>query len=483
MKRFLYLLLILTTLLALTAAFAEDSVVYEAEKAAFTGAITAKTEATASGWKTVGTFEKPEDSVTFTITVPEDGTYDLFLTCKGIGGSKINNLLVDGVQQGTFECGNLKYEDAPVRGVLLTAGEHTVTVTPSWGWMYLDKLTVVRAQGIDNAVYEVSPTLINPNATENARKLYTWLCDIYGTYTLSGQVCDKGIKGTEFKAIHDVTGKYPAMLGLDMMDYPPSRRALGASNPTAVERAIEFHKEGGLVTFCWHWTADKKYILDGKDENGNPRWWGGFYTKNVNFDLEAVMNGSDPYGKETLDKDIAEIAKQLLRLQDAGVPVLWRPLHEASGGWFWWGAKGAEPYKQLWIYLYDQLTNVYGCNNLIWVWNGQAKDWYPGDAYVDIIGEDIYADNHSYSAQNAKFIELLDYADTNKIIALTENGVVFDIDNVVATNARWAWFNTWSGDFVVKYGKYSEAYTEKDILKKAYDSEHVITLDEMPDLY
>ena len=470
-------------LAACSTAFAEDSVVYEAEKAAFTGGITAKTEATASGWKAVGTFEKPEDTVTFTITVPADGTYDMFLTCKGIGGSKINNLLVDGVQQGTFECGNLQYEDAPVRGVLLTAGEHTVTVTPSWGWMYLDKLTVVHSQGIDHSVYDVSPTLINPNATENARKLYSWLCEIYGTYTLSGQVCDKGIKGPEFKAIHDVTGKYPAMLGLDMMDYSPSRRALGASSPTSVERAIEFHKEGGIVTFCWHWTADKKYILDGKDENGNPRWWGAFYTKNVTFDIEAVMNGCDPYGKEALDKDIAEIARQLLRLQDAGVPVLWRPLHEASGGWFWWGAKGAEPCKQLWIYLYDQLTNVYGCNNLIWVWNGQSKDWYPGDAYVDIIGEDIYADNHSYSAQNAKFIELLDYADTNKIIALTENGVVFDIDNVIATNARWAWFNTWSGDFVLKNGKYSEAYTEKSVLKKAYDSEHVLTLDELPDLY
>ena len=483
MKRFLLLLLMLTAVAALCCAFAEESVVYEAEKASFTGGITSKTEATASGWKAVGTFENSDDSVTFTITVPADGTYDLLLTCKGIGGSKINNLLVDGQQQGTFECGHLKYEDAPVRGVLLTAGEHTVTVTPSWGWMYLDKLTVVRSQGIDPSVYEVSPTLINPNATENAKKLYAWLCDIYGTYTLSGQVCDKGLKGTEIKAIHDVTGKYPAMLGLDMMDYAPSRRALGASSPSSVERAIEFHNEGGIVTFCWHWTTDKKYILDGKDENGNPRWWGAFYTKNVTFDLEAVMNGSDPYGKAALDKDIAEIAKQLLRLQDAGVPVLWRPLHEASGGWFWWGAKGAEPCKQLWIYLYDQLTNVYGCNNLIWVWNGQAKDWYPGDAYVDIIGEDIYADSHSYSAQNAKFIELLDYSDTNKIVALTENGVVFDIDNVVATNARWAWFNTWSGNFVVKYGKYSEAYTQKNILNKTYNSEHVLTLDELPDLY
>ena len=195
------------------------------------------------------------------------------------------------------------------------------------------------------------------------------------------------------------------------------------------------------------------------------------------------MNGADPEGKELLDKDIEGIAQQLLKLQENGVPVLWRPLHEASGGWFWWGAKGPEACKQLWIYLYDQLTNVYGCNNLIWVWNGQAADWYPGDAYVDIIGEDIYAEKHAYGAQNSKFIEALGYSEANKIIALTENGVLFDIDQVVNTNARWAWFDTWSGEFVVQGGKYSEAYTEADILRKTYHSEYVITLDELPDLY
>ena len=483
MPNFLLSLLTLAVVFSLQTASADESVIYEAEKAAFTGSIALKTDATASGWKAIGTFEHPEDSVTFTISVPADGMYDLILTCKGIGGSKINNLLVDGQQQGTFECGSIKYDEAAVRSVLLSAGEHTVTVTPSWGWMYLDKLTVTKAEGIPNSVYAVSPALINPSATENARKLYAWLCDIYGKYTLSGQVCDKELNGAEIKAIHDVTGKYPAILGLDMMDYTPSRRTLGAASPIAVERAVEYHKAGGIVSFCWHWTADKKYILDGKDANGNPRWWGAFYTDNVTFDLEAAMNGSDPYGKAALDADIAGIAAQLLRLQEAGVPVLWRPLHEASGGWFWWGAKGAGPYKQLWIYLYDQLTNVYGCNNLIWVWNGQSKDWYPGDEYVDIIGEDIYAPNRSYSAQNAKFTELLSYAGVNKIIALTENGVVFDIDNVVATNARWAWFNTWSGDFVLKNGKYSEAYTEAEILRKTYLSEHVLTLDELPALY
>ena len=476
--------LLLAGLLALPfTASAEESVVYEAEKARLTGSMTVKTDVNASGWKVVGSFEKSEDTVEFTIDVPADGVYDFTLTCKGIGGSKINNLLVDGQHQGTFECGSMMYTDAPVRGVLLTAGQHTVTVTPSWGWMTLDKLTVTPAQAIPDSVYDVSPTLINPNATENTRKLYAYLCDAYGKYTLSGQVCDKGLNGPEIKAIHKVTGKYPAILGLDMMDYTPSRRALGASNPTSVDQAVKFHEEGGIVTFCWHWGAPKQYILDGKDENGNPRWWGAFYTKNVTFDIEAVMNGADPVGKEHLDKDIAGIAEQLLRLQEKDIPVLWRPLHEASGGWFWWGAKGAEPCKQLWIYLYDQLTNVYGCNNLIWVWNGQSPDWYPGDQYVDIIGEDIYADNHAYGAQNSKFIELLDYSSTNKIIALTENGVLFDIDNVISTNARWAWFNTWSGDFVQRNGKYSEVYTEAEILNKTYNSEYVITLDELPDLY
>lgn len=476
--------LLLAGLLALPfTASAEESVVYEAEKAHLTGSMTVKTDVNASGWKVVGSFENSEDTVEFTIDVPADGVYDFTLTCKGIGGSKINNLLVDGQHQGTFECGSMMYTDAPVRGALLTAGQHTVTVTPSWGWMTLDKLTVTPAQAIPDSVYDISPTLINPNATENTRKLYSYLCDTYGKYTLSGQVCDKGINGPEIKAIHKVTSKYPAILGLDMMDYTPSRRALGASNPTSVEQAVKFHEEGGIVTFCWHWGAPKQYILDGKDENGNPRWWGAFYTKNVTFDIEAVMNGTDPVGKEHLDKDIAGIAEQLLRLQEKDIPVLWRPLHEASGGWFWWGAKGAEPCKQLWIYLYDQLTNVYGCNNLIWVWNGQSPDWYPGDQYVDIIGEDIYADNHAYGAQNSKFIELLEYSNTNKIIALTENGVLFDIDNVISTNARWAWFNTWSGDFVQRNGKYSEVYTEAEILNKTYNSEYVITLDELPDLY
>ena len=343
----------------------------------------------------------------------------------------------------------------------------------------LDKLTVTEDEAISSKVYEVADTLIDPQADANTRALFSYLCESYGKYTLSGQVCNDGLNGPEFQAIYEATGKYPAICGLDMMDYCPSRTARGARS-NAVETALDFHAHGGIVTFCWHWNAPDKYMKAGDTPEGTPRWWGGFNTSNTDFDIAAVMDGRDPEGKALLDADIQEIARQLGILRDAGVPVLWRPLHEASGGWFWWGAKGPEAYKKLWYYLFDQLTNVYGLHNLIWVWNAQAADWYPGDAYVDVIGTDIYAGEHSYGAQNAKFSEMLEWSETNKLIALTENGTVFDIDNVVAANSRWMWFGTWCGGFVEENGHYTDTFTERAVMSKTYNSEQVITLDELP---
>ena len=57
---------------------------------------------------------------------------------------------------------------------------------------------------------------------------------------------------------------------------------------------------------------------------------------------------------------------------------------------------------------------------------------------------------------------------------------MFDIDNVVAANSHWSWFGTWCGDFVVSGGHYSETFTEKSVMAKTYNSEYVITLDELP---
>ncbi len=459
----------------------ETVIVIEAEEAELYGGLTVENIDGFSGGKGVGRFSDSGQYIEFEINIAENGVYNLIFSAKGIGSDKDNDIYVDGNKTGYVKHLNEKLSDSTVASVTLGKGIHKVALKPSWGWIYLDKLTVKTAQGISDEIYNVSTELINPNASDEAKALYRFLCDIYGEKILSGQVCDYGVNGPEFKAIQAETGRLPAVLGLDMMRYSLARVAKGDKGDS-VEVAMDFcNNQGGIVTYCWHWNAPNEYLKSGTDDNGNPRWWGGFYTANTDFDIEKVMNGSDPNGKALLDKDIEEIAKQLNRLDDAGVPVLWRPLHEASGGWFWWGAKGAEAYKKLWIYLYEQLTDVYGCDNLIWVYNGQSAEWYPGDDYVDIIGEDIYTDKRNYNPQTSKFAEAVGYTKQNKIVALTENGVLFDVDDAFAANSKWAWFNTWCGDFTVKNSKYNEEYTDKDMLKKVYGSDKVLTLDELPD--
>ena len=453
---------------------------YEAEDSSFSNDISVITSAGASGGKTVGKFENDRSYCQISIDVPSDGIYDIVIRSMGIGSPKENDLYVDGKKVGSFSSTADKLTDYAVSAVSLTAGSHRLRVTKSWGWIELDCVTVKTGATISDSTYNVTSSLVNKNSTANTKKLYSFLKDSYGKYVITGQQCDGGINGNEFKAIKNLTGDYPALLGLDMMDYTPSRTALGTSS-SAVDKAIEFHKKGGIVTFCWHWNAPTEYL--NSTANSSDGWWGGFYTKNSKFDIAKVMNGQDANGKKLLDRDIKEIAKQLKRLEKAGVPVIWRPLHEASGGWFWWGAQGPDAYKKLWKYLYKELTNTYGCNNLIWVYNGQSADWYPGDEYVDIVGEDIYPGNHVYDPQVSRFKQAINYGSKTKITALTENGCIFDIDSAVSINALWCWFMTWGDEFTVNGSNYSEKYTEKSVIKKMYASKYSLTLGSLPKIY
>ena len=453
---------------------------YEAENGKLSNDMSVISGGNASGGKSVGKFENDRSYCQIKINVPSDGIYDIVIRSMGIGGPKENDIYTDGKKVGTFTSENNKFSDYTVSAVSLTKGDHNIRIIKSWGWIELDKITVKTGAKISNSTYNITSSLVNKNSTANTKKLYSFLKDSYGKYVITGQQCDGGINGNEFKAIKNLTGDYPALLGLDMMDYTPSRTALGASS-SAVETAIEFANKGGIVTFCWHWNAPTEYL--NSTANSSDGWWGGFYTQSSKFDIAKVMNGQDAKGKKLLDRDIKEIAKQLKRLEKAGVPVIWRPLHEGSGGWFWWGAKGSDAYKKLWKYLYKELTNTYGCNNLIWVYNGQSADWYPGDEYVDIVGEDIYPGNHVYDPQVSRFRQAINYGSKTKITALTENGCIFDIDSAVSINALWSWFMTWGGEFTVNGSNYSEKYTEKSVIKKMYASKYSLTLGSIPKIY
>jgi len=447
----------------------ESAVIYEAEEAELLG------NARVEGDHVEG-LENDGDGLVFLVSVTEAGAYDLDFITGNIGGYKENYVTVDGERLGTIETGSEEYSDSIFRRVRLEAGEHRVELTKFWGWIRIDSLRVKPSDDIDPEMYRIPYTTVNKNADENTRRLYSYLVDNYGNHIISGQYCDTGMIGAESVTIQKVAGDYPAILGLDLIDYTPSRVANGTTS-RATDYAIDYWNKGGIVTLCWHWNAPEKYLTG--------TWYFGFYKEHTNIDLAKIMNGQDPEGYDLLLRDIDVIAQELKKLQDAGVPVLWRPLHEASGGWFWWGASGPENYKALYILLYEKLTNEYGLNNLIWIWNGENADWYPGDAYVDIIGEDCYPGEHIYTAQTDVYFHASEYTDAPKMIVMSENGCLFDPDLAERDGAWWGFFCTWQREFVRK-GEigttYSEQYTEKSMVEKVYGDERIITRSELPDL-
>lgn len=449
--------------MSLTPDGASDTLTLEAEDAAFTGGVRASGDY-ATGMNNAG------DSITFRVSISGTGFYDLEFVQRG-DDNRVNNVAVDGNKIADITPG-----EPTAKYVYLSAGEHEIVLTPSWGYVDFDKLNIMPAELDAGKVYNVTAALSNPNADEHTRMLYKFLCDIYGHYSLSGQFADKGRESDEYKAIMGATGDSFAVLGLDVGNYTHSATVNGTVS-NAVEYAHDwYYNAGGIVQFCWHWVSPLAYVEDGR------QWWESFRPEASKIDLDAVMNGEDDRCLKKLMDDIEDIAEQLGRLQEDGVPVIWRPLHEASGGWFWWGDCEPESYIKLWRLMYDTLTNEYGLNNLIWMWNGQDADWYPGDDVVDIVAWDIYPGEHEYGSYSSTFAKCADCYSETKLIALSENGCVMDPELTHRDNARWLFWGIWSGEFCVENGALSERYTEKSMLQKAYASEYTLTLSELPNL-
>lgn len=431
----------------------------------------------------IGFVEGPNnqaDSLTFKINVEHDGFYDLNFISKTDNADRVNFVALDGDKIGEIQCAEAGgFTDSWLKSVYMTAGEHEVSVLCSWGYIVYDRLDITCSTLINEDTYKITAELSNPNADDRTKRLYKFLCDVYGKYSLTGQFADEGRKSSEIEKIRAATGKDFAVLGLDVSGYSSCSVANGSKSNT-VEYAYDWYNNGGgIVQLCWHWTTPEPYCVN---DQANP-WYSSFYKEGSRIDLDKAMNGEDQEAYDLLMADIDAMAVELARLRDAGVPVIWRPLHEASGGWFWWGNCEAESYIKLWNAMYDKMTNEHNLTNLIWEWNGQDPTWYPGDETVDIVSYDIYAGNHVYTSYSGTFSECVESSSERKLVALSENGCVMDPDLVMRDNARWLFWGTWSDPFTLKLGVVlNEEYTEKDLLIKAYNSERTLTLDELPDL-
>lgn len=181
---------------------------------------------------------------------------------------------------------------------------------------------------------------------------------------------------------------------------------------------------------------------------------------------DAVTDGT--WANRFMKSDLEKIVPYLQQLQQANIPVLWRPLHEAAGKWFWWGNGSAASYVKLWHFMYDYFK-AKGINNLIWVWTSEKadSDWYPGDDYVDIIGTDMYGQDGTAvsAAAMADRFNTLAYRYPTKMISLTECGTVSDVPTQWNSDAKWSWFMPW----------YGSTHATDDWWKAAMKSEYVIT--------
>jgi mannan endo-1,4-beta-mannosidase len=131
-------------------------------------------------------------------------------------------------------------------------------------------------------------------------------------------------------------------------------------------------------------------------------------------------------------------------------------LHEAGGTWFWWGSKGSAVCKALYDILYDRITNYHGIHNLIWTWSSVERDWYPGNSKVDIIGYDSYPGEFNYTVQKTMFDQLYTIVNGEKLIAMTENGPIPDIDKCFTTDAPWSYFMLWGNS--ISFSNSAEHY-------------------------
>jgi len=445
------ILLLILFLLATASTFSQK---FEAEKATLAGGASKVASSSSSGGYYVS---QGEGNLTFNLTFPTEGSYNVYIQVASPSSFKANNLAIDGSSVTFSTNQNSNYIRLKVLSFLkLAAGAHKVEITKSWGWINID---YIEFEKVDPSTrFNTTTTLVTPNPTDETLRLYQFLYDNYGKKIISGAMDMASANWLKTNA-----GKYPALVGLDFMQ---TGRGYSSwyNDDTPFNEAKAWYNRNGIPILCWHW-RDPSHTTEE------------FYTSGTTFDISKIFDETSAEYKYMI-KDIDYTAGLLKKFQDSKIPILWRPLHEAAGGWFWWGAKGAAPCKKLWQVMFDRMVNYHGLHNLIWVWTHEPNDdaWYPGDEYVDIVGRDIYRDG-DHSSQVLEFNDMVTRYNGQKIVTISESGSFPDVDNLIKDGAGWSWFMTW-------YGKYTDnsVYNPLELWKKMFASDYVLTLDEMPNL-
>ncbi len=254
-----------------------------------------------------------------------------------------------------------------------------------------------------------------------------------------------------------------------------------ADSASPVAEMIDSWKAGQIVSAQYHM--------------GAPLLADSFSNSQKEASIEKTLTTGTP---ENIDfmKKLDWQAERLTQLKTAGVPVIWRPYHEMTGDWFWWGpnssnGNNAERLKRLWIFTHDYYTKNKKLDNLIWNWNVSTYSWtdqnwkgyYPGDQYVDMVSVDEYAHQWNpdlnqvqYANHTSASMTKLKTVAPTKLAAIGENGLLPDIDQLFSTNSpKPIYFLTWWNC----YPGVGPCNTTEQI-RDAYSNRKTITADELP---
>jgi len=290
---------------------------------------------------------------------------------------------------------------------------------------------------------------VNPNTTPEARALLNLFYRISGKYTLTGQHNYPNTRDRNTRFAAEYIGQTPAIWSTDLGFAKEGDSDSYLARPDIVKEAIRQHKKGSIITICWHAvppTADEPVTFQPRGP--------------VSPDSLASVQGQllDEQFKEVLTKgtrlynrwaaQVDSVAVYLKKLQDANVPVLWRPYHEMNGDWFWWGGRvGENSTADLYRQLYDRLVNYHKLNNLVWIWSvdrpstpiRKFSNFYPGNKYLDILALDVYGSDF-----NQTYYDSLMVLSKGKPIVLGEVGNPPVLD-ILDHQPNWGYWVIWAG--------------------------------------
>ena len=231
--------------------------------------------------------------------------------------------------------------------------------------------------------------------------------------------------GFDRSDVHMTCGKYPAVYGMDLggieMGWPANLDKNDFDNMRAA--AIAHHQKGGVITFSWH--------------PRNPLTEGDAWDVTSDQVVASILPGGQKHElfMSWLSK-AADFMESIKTADGQPIPLIFRPWHEHTGSWFWWGQKlcTTEQYKALWQMTYDYMVAERGLTQLVWSYSPGAgglnaeifAERYPGDEIIDMVGFDCYqyGTDQMYMAdmKNALDVTAAFAAEHGKLMAVTETG-------------------------------------------------------------